>query len=221
MKAFLAFSVLYLLFLSLPVLALAQVKQKMLPPKQAEAVPNDSLKIALEIILQEDQGVRKKLSTTPPSERMQLFREMRQIDSVNQVKVKAILNRYGWLPQSKVGEKAADALFFVVQHADTDLMEKYLPELQRLAQQGEARKTHAAMMEDRILMNRRKKQIYGTQAFSNQLTQGRFLIWPIADYPNVNKRRQEAGFDTTVEENAKRLNSIYNPSEIIPGLLAE
>ena len=221
MKINLVSLLLLALIFYLPKPSLAQIKQVIKPIKQAPTVPYDSLRISLENILISDQGVRKKLSNASPAERMKLAHEMHQIDSVNQVKVKAILASYGWLPQSKISEKAADALFYVIQHAGADLREKYLPELQRLAQIGEARKTHAAMMEDRLLMDQRKKQIYGTQAMSNQLTQGKFIIWPIADYPNVNKRRQEAGFDTTVEENAKRLGTTYNPTEIIPGLLAE
>jgi hypothetical protein len=218
MKAILAPVWLFSFIFMLPEPASAQAKPK---SKTTIAIPYDSLRNVLENILEKDQGVRKKLSTTPPAERMNLFREMRQIDSANQVKVKAMLARYGWLPESKLGEQASDAQFFVIQHADAALMEKYLPQLQQLARNGEAKRTHAAMMEDRILMNQRKKQVYGTQGFSNQLTQGKMIIWPIEDHAKVNQRRLEAGFGTTEEEYAKQLGAAYNPTEVIPGLLAE
>ncbi|MDB5262143.1 MAG: hypothetical protein JWQ14_1424 [Adhaeribacter sp.] len=221
MKTTIAICILFsLLFAAnLPVFAqiIKPVKKKILP----KVLPSDTLRSVLEQIYATDQGIRKKISQAPPADRMNLFREMRQIDSANQIKVKVILSQYGWLPQRQVGEKAASALFYVVQHADSGLMATYLPQLQKLARNGEAKTTHAAMMEDRLLMDRREKQIYGTQAFSNVLTKGVVLIWPIADYQHVNLRRKEAGFETTVEENAKRLGAIYKPTEIIPGLLAD
>ena len=65
-------------------------------------------------------------------------------------------------------------------------------------------------------MQNEKEQIYGTQAsgFSalNKTTgkaEWTWVIWPISDPANVNKRRKEAGFDQTVEENAKRLGVEY------------
>lgn len=35
------------------------------------------------------------------------------------------------------------------------------------------------------------------------------FVWPIKDAETVNQRRKEAGFELTVEENAKRLNTKY------------
>ncbi len=137
---------------------------------------------------------------------------MQQTDSANQVKMKFILLRYGWLPKSKIGEKASDAIFYVIQHADTNLIKTNLPTLKKLAKQDEAWKTHAAMMEDRLLMYRKKKQVYGTQAASNAFTKGKMVVWPIEISKKVNQRRKKAGFEMTVEENAKRLGATYNPN---------
>lgn len=39
-------------------------------------------------------------------------------DTANLVKVKKMLDRYGWLSKEVVGEKANSALFLVIQHAD-------------------------------------------------------------------------------------------------------
>lgn len=61
-----------------------------------------------------------------------------------------------------------------------------------------------------------KKQIYGTQAASWVRPEGGQVIWPIEDVENVNKRRKEVGFTTTIEENAKRLGAEYNPNEQLP-----
>jgi hypothetical protein len=63
------------------------------------------------------------------------------------------------------------------------------------------------MMEDRLLMYEGKEQIYGTQGRTININQPnqQNIIWPIADFENINKRRSEAGFTDTVEENAKHL----------------
>lgn len=73
-------------------------------------------------------------------------------------------------------------------------------------------------MLDRQLMYEGKKQLYGTQGRSygvldpktGQLETVSF-IWPIKDARGVNERRKKAGFDSTVEANARRLNIEYKP----------
>jgi hypothetical protein len=181
-----------------------------------DLIPYDSLRQVLESIYDTDQGIREKLSSSQGDELGKLIFQMQKIDSANQVQVKSILNTYGWLPQSKVGEKAADAIFYVVQHADRELIRQYLPTLKKLAGQKEAKSTNAAMMEDRLLMYDGKKQIYGTQATSRLRTDGKGAIWPIQNPSKVNQLRKKAGFELTVEENAKRLNAFYDPNEKLP-----
>ncbi|MFC6997787.1 DUF6624 domain-containing protein [Rufibacter roseus] len=183
---------------------------------QQKPIPYDSLRTVLEGIYEVDQGIRMKMGAVKPEDMNDFFREMQRVDSVNQVKVLAILQRYGWLPQSKIGEKAANGLFFVVQHAPAKVIKQYLPQMQKQVKLGEANKTYAAMMEDRLLMYTGKKQKYGTQATSMLTEDGTMAVWPIKDPVNINKRRKEAGFKDTVEENAKRMNAKYNPDEKLP-----
>jgi hypothetical protein len=205
---------LYIASLALLFLAGCEPQQQAASTASAagSAIPYDSLQTVLVEVLAQDQGIREKLmAASSPEEEMKLVPEMHRIDSANMVLVGEILEKYGWLPQSKLGEEAASSLFYVVQHSSTSTMEKYFPMLQQRAQEGEASKVHAAMMEDRILMWQGKKQIYGTQASNMSREDGEMAIWPIEDAENVNKRRQEAGFPTTVEENAQRMNAIYDP----------
>lgn len=182
----------------------------------SDTIPYNALKLTLEKIYDTDQGIREKLGSANGDELGKLIGQMLQIDSVNQAQVKLILKQYNWLPQSKVGEKAADAIFYVVQHADVSLIRTYLPVLKQLALNKEAKTTHAALMEDRLLMYEGKKQIYGTQATSRLRADGKAAIWPIQNPNQVNQLRKEAGFDLTVEENAKRLGAFYNPDEKLP-----
>jgi hypothetical protein len=197
--------------------ATIQAKSRVYPNSLSQAsIPYDSLRQVLESIYDTDQGIREKLSSAQGDDLGKLIFQMQQIDSANQVQVKSILNKYGWLPQSKVGEKAADAIFYVIQHAGIELIRQYLPTLKKLARQKEAKLTHAAMMEDRLLMYEGKKQIYGTQATSRLRADGKGAIWPIQNPSKVNQLRKKAGFELTVEENAQRLNAIYDPNEKLP-----
>ncbi|MEM9834650.1 MAG: DUF6624 domain-containing protein, partial [Bacteroidota bacterium] len=144
--------------------------------------------------------------------------KMREVDSANQVEVKKILTEYGWLPQSKIGRKAAGTLFLVIQHADLETMRQYLPLLKSAVEAGEADATSAAMVEDRVLMYEGKKQLYGSQASGRPKEDGtsEYFIWPIQNPEEVNQRRAEVGFNSTVEEYAENLNAIYDPNEELP-----
>ncbi|GGK69741.1 DUF6624 domain-containing protein [Rufibacter glacialis] len=173
----------------------------------------------LEELYDIDQNARKNLdwnTVTSPEESVAMSKKMMAIDSLNQTKILPILEEYGWLPKSKVGEKAARALFYVVQHSNSKTIEKYLPQMEALAKQGESNALDAAKMRDRLLMFQGKKQMYGTQAAGWVRPEGGQVIWPIEDVKNVNKRRKEIGFTTTVEEDAKRLGAEFNPKEELP-----
>ncbi len=176
------------------------------------------LRTELEEVYDVDQSIRNIHWDSFPSPEASKVHSMKMmaVDSVNQTKVFPIIEQYGWLPKSKVGEKAASAMFYVVQHSSLETIEKYLPQMEALAKQGEASATDAARMRDRLLMFQGKKQIYGTQAASWVRPEGGQVIWPIEDVENVNKRRKEIGFTTTVEENAKQLGAKYDPNEQLP-----
>jgi len=179
----------------------------------------DSLKIVLENMVDKDQEIRRILVDSIGMDSPHAgpyIKQMIDIDSVNQEKIKVILGKYGWIEQSKIGAKAASAFFYTIQHSDTTLMLKWFPEFKRLADIGEADKVDCAMMEDRLLMRKGKKQIYGTQATVFRADK-QLAIWPIEDAKNVNERRKKIGFALTVEENADRLNALYDENEQLPG----
>lgn len=142
--------------------------------------------------------------------------KMQKTDSSNQSRILPILEQYGWLPKSKIGEKASSAIYLVIQHSNLETIEKYLPQMEKLARKGEANARSAAIMRDRLLMFQGKKQLYGTQASNWVRDDGSMVIWPIANVKEVNKLRMKVGFNTTVEENAKRLGAVYNPKEELP-----
>lgn len=163
---------------------------------QKTKINYDSLRIELEAMLDSDQEIRRILIDSiglDSPEAGKYLNEMATIDIQNKVKIESILEKYGWIEQSKIGEKAADGIFYVVQHTDLEFKEKYFPQLKKLAAIGEASPIRCAMMEDRILMLQGKKQIYGTQANNNLRPDKKLAIWPIEDPSQVNILRKKLG----------------------------
>ena len=187
-------------------------------PKESN-VNYDSLRIALEKMYDVDQEIRRILIDSiglDSPEAPKYFNQMATIDMQNKIKIASMLEKYGWIEQSKIGKKAAEGIFYVVQHTDLEFVEKYFPQFKQLAEKGEADPTRCAQMEDRLLMWKGKKQIYGTQATSILRADKSNAIWPIENPSGVNELRKKIGFTTTVEENATRLNADYDPNEKLP-----
>ncbi|HET8855604.1 MAG TPA: DUF6624 domain-containing protein [Salinimicrobium sp.] len=113
-------------------------------------------------------------------------------DSINLVKVKKILNEYGWLGQDKIGRRGNSALFLVFQHADLETQEKFLPMLREAVANGNAPAQDLALLVDRVALKQGKKQVYGSQIEFDKKT-GSYFVSPLLDPDNVNKRRAEVG----------------------------
>ena len=88
----------------------------------------------------------------------------------------------------------------MIQHSDK--IPDYLELIKDAANKGELPKRNVAMMEDRYLMHNGQEQIYGTQGTSLKYNSENpiHIIWPIKDVENVNQRRKEIGYNTTIEE---------------------
>lgn len=84
-------------------------------------------------------------------------------DSINIIKVSAILDRYGWLGADEIGEDENRTLFLVVQHSDLAVQEKYLPMMRKAVKKKKAKASSLALLEDRVALRQGKKQIYGSQ----------------------------------------------------------
>lgn len=130
---------------------------------------------------------------------------MLESDSADMRRVRAIIRRHGYPGKKLVGTPTNEAAFYVIQHSNS--IPQYLPLIKRAADQGDLPFRLYAMMLDRYLMGLEKPQVYGTQGrgYNGQTP----FIWPIEDPAHVNERRKKAGFDRTVEENAKRMSIPY------------
>jgi hypothetical protein len=117
------------------------------------------------------------------------------------VKVKNIIDTYGWLGPDEIGEQGALTIFLVIQHSDSLTQVTYLPALRQAVKKGKAQPQSLALLEDRSLINQGKEQIYGSQVRRNEQT-GKNEFFPIRDEANVNKRRASVGLQP-LEEYAK------------------
>lgn len=144
-----------------------------------------------------------------------LLNEMRKSDQANLIKVNAIIKKHGWLGPQKVGVIGAQGLFLVIQHADLKTQEFYLPMVRVAEKNGEILSSNLAILEDRVCMRSGKKQIYGSQGFTDNQT-GKKYMYPIIDVDNLDKRRVAMGMppmqdyvkDWNVEEYKKNLPDI-------------
>lgn len=138
-----------------------------------------------------------------------LWKLQNAIDSSNVVFIEEVFQRYGYPGKSLVGTPTNETAWYVIQHSSE--IPKYLPLMKEAGRKNELPFRLVAMMEDRFLMGEGREQVYGTQATRHTLKNGKteYIIWPIQNPEKVNERRKQAGFDQSVEENAKRLNVNY------------
>jgi hypothetical protein len=124
----------------------------------------------------------------------QLYKTMKSTDSLNLIEVESILSKYGWLGIDEIGSQGNTTLFMVIQHSDQKHQEKYLPVMKLAVKNGKASSRHLALLEDRVLLQQGKRQIYGSQLSWNMKT-NQYYLAPLEDPDNVDKRRKEAGLE--------------------------
>ncbi|MFW0718432.1 DUF6624 domain-containing protein [Pedobacter sp. N23S346] len=191
---------------------------------------NEDLKKELDSILVQDQIFREYTDNQTTDLRKQeiskivgypknyldnnIWSLITKTDSVNLLKVEKIVLKYGYPGRSMVGEPTNTAVFLVIQHSPK--ISKYYPLIEEAGKNIEIPFTDVAMMLDRKLIEERKPQIYGTQLEGKSITDEQtgikrqvIYVLPIEKAKEVNTRRKKAGFETTVEENARRFRIEY------------
>jgi hypothetical protein len=193
---------------------------------EAQESLNVELKQRLDSILYKDQTLRELFDNAISEERkLHILNEFGHAkedfdkgfwsivdnqDSLNLIEIEGIIEAYGYPGKSLVGEPTNEAAWYIIQHSDK--IEKYFPLIRNAGENGELTKRLVAMMEDRMLMDQNKAQIYGTQIAGRKIGESEEwfqFVWPIEKAEKVNELRKELGFNLTVEENAERLGVVY------------
>ncbi len=168
----------------------------------------------LDTIFENDQKYRyrrKDEEQSAAAERFNLHKkEILYIDSINVLKITAILDRYGWIDKKKIGILEGGTFFWIIQHANIDVQEKYLPMLRQAVLEKSETAHHLTMMEDRVSLRKNKYQLYGTQVFYYP-PKKRFYLFPLIEPDKVNERRQIVGLSpTSFDAYLKQFNLVWN-----------
>lgn len=117
-------------------------------------------------------------------------------DHARAARLTEMVDEFGWPTFDMVGEDGATAAWLVAQHADHDveLQASWLVLMGAAAGAGQADPTEVAYLMDRVAVNQREPQRYGTQI----RCQGGVPTpaTPIEDAPNVDERRRSMGLES-------------------------
>lgn len=165
---------------------------------RAEEKLDKSLVILLDSIFQEDQSYRLQADEIAKTDGRtseafkSIWKTINEKDSLNQIIVQKILDERGWLGSDVIGDKGAQTLFLVIQHADISIQEKYLPMMREAVNKGNANPANLALLEDRVALRQGKKQVYGSQIWIDNET-GKPYVAPLEDPDKVDERRSAVG----------------------------
>lgn len=118
----------------------------------------------------------------------------RTTDRQNLETVISIIENCGMPTRVEVGQRGISAIWLVFQHADNYHRKKYWPQLKESADKGDIRKSQMALMQDRMLMNDGKPQIYGSQVVSDHESDG-WKLYDLKEPKKVDKRRAAIGME--------------------------
>lgn len=115
-----------------------------------------------------------------------------ELDKKNTEVLRAIVDKQGWPTLSRVGEKVSNDAWLLAQHADHDVA--FQQEcLQRMKEsRDDIDPTNIPYLEDRVLINQKLPQRYGTQW---RIIKGEHVLFPIEDEEHLAERRKAAGLE--------------------------
>jgi hypothetical protein len=135
--------------------------------------------------------------------------------SINEKKVKDILDTYGWPTKEMTGgEQGNWTICNVIQHSDNAVRIQYLPMMRQAVKDKKLEPRFLVRAEDRIATERGDLQIYGGQMKYYPETKS-FNLWPVFEPENIDKRRTEIGLDSIAIFLKNRFNFEWNLEEQI------
>jgi len=170
---------------------------------------NQALKDELLSMTEEDQRVLQELIDNGELGTTEYQPRIRVVHEKNNTRIKEIINQYGWPGISLVGKEGSEAAWLIVQHAvlDTEFMDKCLPLLKAAIVQGEAESWCIAYLQDRVLVQSGKPQIYGTQHDIDE--NGVAYPLPMEDPQKVDRLRKDLGLEP-LSEATQRIQERHN-----------
>ena len=196
--------------------------------KEKESHFDMAMVATLDQIYFDDQNNRSKIRSTEEKygrgskEMDELWQDILKKDALNLEKVSKILDEKGWPDKASIGERGTSTLFLVIQHANQEAQEKYLPLIKKAMVDNNLPKRQYAMFYDRLLLRRGEKQIYGTQLAMDKVSKLPYVL-PLESPEKVDERRSKMGLNS-MQENLNRWNMKWDVDEylkILPSLEAK
>lgn len=131
-----------------------------------------------------DQDLRQNIATGSNDKTASYL--IYAVDYVNGQRLHDLVEKYGYPDKEMIGEDGVEAFWLLVQHQDyeVDFQEKCLKKCGFTNKQK-------AYLEDRVRVNKGKKQMYGTQFKRNE--SGNLEPKPIKQEEELEKRRKQKG----------------------------
>lgn len=136
-----------------------------------------------------------------------------RVDGPNTADLKKLLEIYPWFTVSEFGRETAGNAWLLVQHADHDLafQKVVLEKLERLYPVGEASPSNYAYLYDRVAVNGKSPQRYGTQGRCTG--PGTWEPLPPIEKPRELEARRKAMGLEPMNEHKKRFKDICHGPE--------
>ena len=193
-------------------------KCKGIKEKELKSVKYPALIPKLDSMYKVDQDARTGSSKLMNEKRTDSpeYKAIRQlgmkVDSLNMIELKKIYTQYGFLGFDKVGKMGSDNFWLLLQHCDRDVtfQEEVLGAMKKELDLKNANPKNYAYLIDRVKVNTKQLQIYGTQAQVNK-DRTSYEPKPVIDPENLNKRRLGVGLES-IESYMNTMNEVYKGS---------
>lgn len=129
----------------------------------------------------------------------------KQFSSGNFDQMEQLIATHGWPSYSKVGKLAADGPLLIINHHEKDEIRiKYLPQIKAACLSKEGSCMEYAKIQDRILVNQGKPQIYGMQF---RYDANRKLVpFPVEEPAYVDQKRLAIGLEPIKDYLKRKIN---------------
>jgi hypothetical protein len=121
---------------------------------------------------------------------VEIRKKIKQNDSINLSITTGIIDYYGWLGRNVIGFIGNYTLALIIQQADFQTQEKYLPKMREAFRNKNADAYDIALMEDKVALKKNKKQTFGSVIVN---IENKNYVAPIEDIDGLEKRRADLG----------------------------
>lgn len=140
-----------------------------------------------------------------------LRRLQAMMNEKNLNEIEKLLATRGWPKKSQVGQAAAGAAFYILQHSNAESQQKYIALFEKCCRENEGDWQQYALLFDRMRMNQNKPQRFGTHTYLDPRAGRTNELYPLEDEAKVDEWRKEIGLEP-LKEYLIRTGIKYEPA---------